>query len=962
MSSQPSGTVTFLFTDIEGSTRKWEEHGAAMPAALEKHDRILREAIEHDDGYVFTTAGDAFAAAFTDPSAALAAAVSAQQALDSVEWGDLGTLRVRMALHTGVAHERQGDYFGPALNRAARILAVGHGGQILLSLGTEEMLGGSLDGITLKDLGKHTLKDLGRPERIYQVVHPGLPDDFPDLQSLDAFPNNLPIQLTSFVGRDLELNDVVKRLHDNRLLTLTGVGGSGKTRLSLQAAAESASDYPNGIWLVELASIGDADLVATAIGDVLGLTRNQGGSGNSQLGTGAADILDQVTNHLGLRTSLLVLDNCEHLITATAKVVQHLLQHCPDLSVIATSREGLGVPGEVLWQVPSLGAVAAGDPMEGDAVRLFVERAQDANPRFDTDPASLEWVRQVCERLDGMPLAIELAAARARVLDSKQIAERLDDRFRLLTGGSRTALPRHQTLEATVDWSYDLMSDTEKSVYQRLAAFRGGFTLEAAEAVCAGDDVETYDVLDHIGQLVDKSMVVRDEITGRFGMLETLRQYALRRLTESAEVDPVRVRHAEYFREFAEATAPLLNGPDEALAYQQLTADHDNFRAAMAYGLENGFETTAAAVAANLGWYWWAASNITEGLEWIRKALPHRDSLDRRTGVELLAFAAMFAGFLNEDDAKSLGEEVMSAALASDDAYAEGLAHMALGYIEWTGSDYDGAKVHMLRTLDAGERADDSWMIALANLLISFSDRMMSRLDDAAARIATAEAAYRKAGQPSGLGWVLSVAGQIARYRGQFETEVAKQREARQIFELQGAPFQIAFTLMNEAIALNLLLRADEAVVPARRAIAIERELALNFQAIEVLSLGGWIEQDAGNLAEARDLHEQAITWCAPHYDRFRIELLAFSLMDFMSILERWEDAARFDGFHLANLSRPEPEIYDRHYESSRTAYAAALDNRAAELVAEGGEMSGQQLHDYALRVLAEVRTQLTDP
>ena len=936
----------------------WEEHGGAMPAALEKHDQVLRKAIEQDAGYVFTTAGDAFSAAFTDPTAALAAAVSAQQTLDSAEWGELGSLRVRMALHTGVAHEREGDYFGPALNRAARILAVGHGGQILLSLGTEEMIGGSLNGITLKDLGEHTLKDLGRPERIYQVVHPELRDDFPNLQSLGAHPNNLPIQLTTFVGRDLELNDVVKRLHDSRLLTLTGVGGSGKTRLALQAAAESTDEYPNGIWLVELAAIGNADLVPTAIGDALGLTRSQGGSGNSQLGKDAASTLDQVTDHLSTRTCLLVLDNCEHLITATAKVVQHLLQHCPDLTVLATSREGLAVPGETLWQVPSLTAAGDADPMESDAVRLFIERAQDANPRFETDGEALGWVQQLCERLDGMPLAIELAAARARVLDAKQIAERLDDRFRLLTGGSRTALPRHQTLEATVDWSYDLMSESEKAVFQRLAAFRGGFTLEAAEAVCADEAVDALDVLDLIGHLVDKSMVVRDEVTNRFGMLETLRQYALRRLTESAEVDPVRTRHAEHFCNFSEVTSPKLNGPDEALAYEQLAADQDNFRAAMGYCLENGAEATAAKISAHLTWYWWAASEINEGLEWVRKALPHRASLDDRTRITLLASAALFAGFQVDDDAQGFADEALSEALASEDRYAEGLAHMARGYIEWSRSAYDEAKVHVLKMLDAGQSAGDDWMIANANLLAGFSDRMMSRLDDSAERIAAAETAYRRTGQPSGLGWVLSLGGQIARYRGDFEMEVAKQREARQIFEQQGAPFQIAFTLVNEGIALTLLHRAEEAIVPTRRAIAMEREMTLNFQALEALSLAAWFEHDAGNLLEALDLHEEAITWCAPRYDSFQLEMLSYHLMDFMAIIERWEDAARFDGFHLANLSRPEPEIYVDHFEPHRSAYATALGDRTDGLIDEGRAMSGRELHDYALRALAEARAQ----
>ena len=959
MNSRPSGTVTFLFTDIEGSTRKWEEHDAAMPAALEKHDRILRKAIELGDGYVFSTAGDAFAAAFTDPSAALAAAVSAQQALDSAEWGDLGSLRVRMALHTGVAHEREGDYFGPALNRAARILAVGHGGQIILSLGTEEMLGGSLNGATLKDLGEHTLKDLGRPERIYQVVHPELRDDFPNLQSLDAYPNNLPIQLTSFVGRDLELKDVVKRLHDHRLLTLTGVGGSGKTRLGLQAAAESADEYPNGIWLVELAAIGDADLVPTAIGDVLGLTRSQGGSGNSALAKDAASILDQITDHLSTRTCLLVLDNCEHLITATAKVVQHLLQHCPDLTVLATSREGLAVPGETLWQVPSLTGAGDADPMESDAVRLFIERAQDANPRFETDGEALRWVQQLCERLDGMPLAIELAAARARVLDVKQIAERLDDRFRLLTGGSRTALPRHQTLEATVDWSYDLMSENERAVFQRLAAFRGGFTLEAAEAVCAGEGVDPLDVLDLIGHLVDKSMVVRDEISSRFGMLETLRQYALRRLTESAEVDEVRIRHTEHFRDLAVEMAPHLNDAREAEAYEKLSADHDNFRAAMAYGLENGREEIAARIAARLAWYWWAASDTDEGLEWIRKALPHQETLDPRTRVELLAFAGLFAGFQRMDDADEFADQAIALGVETADAYAEGLGHMARSFVRFVRSEFDPAKQHMLEMLECGKRADDDWMIANAELVVGLSDRLMSRLDEAAERLEAAEVAYRRLGQPSGLGWVLSVAGQIARYRGDFETEIQKQREAREIFEQRGAPFQILFTLVNEGLALTLLHRAEDAIALSRRAIAMERDMTLNDSAVESKSLAAWFEHEAGNLVEALDLYEEAVRDCAPIFDPLRMELAAGHMAILMSQMERWEDAARLDGFHLANLSRPQADIYKRHWQPHRDNYTAALKDRAKGFSEEGASMPADQMYQFMLTAIEESRAQL---
>ena len=939
----------------------WEEHRTAMRDVLERHDGIVRGAIESGGGYVFSTAGDAFSAAFSDPSAALETAVEVQRSLVAKDWGPLGRLGVRMALHTGVAHERDGDYFGPALNRVARMLSAGHGEQILLSLSTEELLGGSLNGTTtLRDLGEHTLKDLGRPERIFQAVVEDLRDDFPPLQSIDVHPNNLPIQLTSFVGREVELNDVVKRLHDHRLLTLTGVGGSGKTRLAIQGAAESIADYPHGAWLVELASIGDADLIAGAIGETLGLTRSQGGSGNSQLGADPASILDQVTGHLKSRTTLLLLDNCEHLITATARVVQHLLQNCPGLTVLATSREGLGVPGEALWQVPSLTAVTEGDPMASDAVRLFVERAQDANAHFEADAATLRWVQRICERLDGMPLAIELAAARARVLDAKQIAERLDDRFRLLTGGSRTALPRHQTLEATVDWSYDLMSATERILFQRLAAFRGGFTLEAAEAVCSGGTVDALDVLDIIGGLVDKSMVVRDEITGRFRMLETLRQYALRRLTETAEVDDVRVRHADYFRRFIEEQAPRLNAAGEAEAYAAITRDHDNLRAAMAYCLESGREATATAIAAASSWYWWAASANTEGLEWLRKVLPHIETVPERTASAVLAFTSLFAGFRKDSDAPTLAEDAIARARREKDDYAEGLGHMALGFVEWAASQFDAAKVHLLDMLVSGEKAGDHWMIGQAQLLAAFSDRMMSRLDDAAALLARAEAAFRKQGLPSGLAWCLSAAGQMARYRFDFETEILKQTEARKIFVEIGAPFQIAFTLVNEGIALTLLGRAEEAVIPGRRAVAMERELSLNDGAIEGLVLTGWFEHEAGNHGNALDLYEEALHLAAPGLDRFTLNQIAEHFALLLATLGRFEDAARIDGYYEANRSRPEPEIYASHNERHRVLYREALGDRTEVLKAEGAAMTPQQVCDFGLRIIAEVRSALS--
>ena len=958
MTAHPTGTVTFLFTDIEGSTRLWEDHREAMRSALERHDALLRDTIATHGGYVFTTAGDAFSAAFSDPVSALGAAVAAQQRIGKEDWNDVGDLRVRMALHTGVAHERDGDYFGPALNRVARMLSAGHGGQILMSLGTEELVG-SVDGFATKDLGQHTLKDLGRPEHIYQVVAPGLREDFPQLLSLDVHPHNLPVQLTTFVGRERELNDVVKRLHDHRLLTLTGVGGSGKTRLAIQAAAESIADHPHGVWLVELASVGDPDLIAQAIGDVLGLTKAQGGSGNSQLGGDPATVLDQVTNHPRTRTALLILDNCEHLITATARLVKHLLQACPDLTVLATSREGLGVPGEALWQVPSLG-VHHDDPLTGDAVRLFAERAEDANPRFRLDVETLPWVQRICERLDGMPLAIELAASRARVLDARQIAERLDDRFRLLTGGSRTALPRHQTLEATVDWSYNLMSPEERVLFQRLAAFRGGFTLEAAEAVCTGGLVGEYDVLDLLGHLVDKSMVVRDEITGRFHMLETLRQYALRRLTESDEVDPVRVRHAEHFQRFSEATAPGLLDEREAEAYEAFAHDHDNIRAALAYCLEHDLGMTASRIATATSWFWWQSSDDVEASTWLEKVLPFHTELDPHTGASLLAFAGLFAAFRKDPAAEVHGTSAVARAREAGDAYAEGLGHMALGFSDWTASQYDTAQEHFAAMLECGVRAADDWLTGEAEILSVFSHRMMSRLDQAAERVKAAEAAFRRQRSKSGLAWVLASSGQIARYRGDFETEIAKQREARKLFADVGAKFSIAFTLVNEAIALTLLGRAGEAVEPSRRGIAIERELSLTDGGIEALVLGGWFESEAGNHAEALDLFDEAFRKCAPGLDPYTLSQAAEHLMITMSLLDRWEDAAVVDGYYESHQSRPEPDIYARHNRRHRDAYRRHLAGRVDGVLERGRSMTTQQVYDHARAAIADARFSLS--
>jgi len=560
--------VTFLFTDLEGSTRLWEDHPDEMQEALARHDAILRDAVEAHDGHVVKTTGDGVHAAFAVASDAIDAAVSAQLALQREEWAATGPLRVRMGVHTGAAEVRGGDYYGTALNRAARLMSVAHGGQIVVSLTTRDLLRDS--PIDLVDLGEHRLRDLGEPEHVHQVAHTDLPADFPPLRSVENFATNLPLQTTSFVGRDDDMADVMDALEHARVVTLTGVGGVGKTRLAIQVAAELLPRYRDGAWLVELGPLNTPDGLPDVFATTLNVLPRQGMS-----------IPDGVVDALRAKELLLVIDNCEHVITAAAQMVDRIARACPQVRIVATSREGLGLRGERQMTVRSL-------DLAGDSMELFVDRAEEAGRKLELDDATTAAVAQICSRLDGIPLALELAAARTRMMTPSEIAARLDERFRLLTGGSRTAVERHQTLRQTVDWSYDLLESQERTMLDRMAVFAGGFTLEAAEAVLSGDGVDTLDVFDGVAQLVDKSLVVAEPMHGetRYRLLETIRQYALERLDGASATDTVRRRHAQWYVTFVEREAPFVLGPDELERRDRLEGEIDNLRAALTWALE----------------------------------------------------------------------------------------------------------------------------------------------------------------------------------------------------------------------------------------------------------------------------------------------------------------------------------------------------------------------------------------
>src|SRR5687767_8746260 len=472
MGRLPSGTVTFLFTDIEGSTQLWEKHPEAMKEALAKHDSILREAIESNGGQVIKTTGDGMHGVFEKAIDAVHATLTAQRALKEPIC-EL-QIKVRMGLHAGEAEVRASDYHGQALNRAARIMSAGHGGQILLSSITAELAREHLPAdVSLQDLGEHHLRDLVRPEHLFQLLAPDLQIEFPAIKSLNSLPNNLPPQLTTFIGREREMQEARKLLASTRLLTLIGPGGTGKTRLSLQLAADQLSEFKDGVWLVELAPLSDPTFIPSTIASVLELHEVPG-----------IPLMSIIIDYLRAKQLLLILDNCEHLVEASAQIADQLLHACPQLKIIASSREALGIDGETVYRVPSL---SMPDPsstslMDYEATRLFIDRAAKAEPRFHLTDHNALSIAQICRRLDGIPLAIELAAARVKLFTPEQIAERLDDRFKLLTGGSRTALPRQQTLRALIDWSYQSLNETEQRALRRLAVFSGGWTFEAAES------------------------------------------------------------------------------------------------------------------------------------------------------------------------------------------------------------------------------------------------------------------------------------------------------------------------------------------------------------------------------------------------------------------------------------------------------------------------------------------------
>jgi predicted ATPase/class 3 adenylate cyclase len=912
--SEPSATrrsaseITFLFSDIEGSTLRWERDRDAMASALARHDVLMRGAIETHGGYVFKTVGDAFCAAFASPSQGISATLAAQRALLAEDFSEVDGIRVRMALHAGTAEQRDGDYFGPSVNRVARLLSIGHGGQVLISGAVAELVGTEMPAqSSLRDLGEHRLKDLSLPERVYQLTSADLPDAFPALRSLNAFLNNLPPKLTSFVGRGREASEIKGLLREHRLVTLTGAGGIGKTRCATQVGADLLDGSGDGVWLVELAPVLDPSLVESAIARALNLQQQPGQS-----------LLDALVTYLKEKRVLFVLDNCEHVISEARRVAAAILRACPDVRILATSREGLHIAGERLYKMP---------PLErSEAVALFVDRARAVDASFILTDDAAPHVADICLRLDGIPLAIELAAARTPMLAPPELARRLDKRFRVLAGGDRGALPRQQTLHATIDWSFELLDEREKTVFRRLSIFSGGCTLEAAVHVCGDDLIDEWSVIDTLSSLVDKSLVAYEPTSEekRYGMLSSIREYAFERLTEAGEADTIAEKHARLYASFVHDLQPLVSDLEDTEWRRRLRAELDNARAVVERTIfKRQQPEVGLSLLADLEWPE-LLTTPGEALRWFESA------------AELVD------------------------AMPNDVVYSRLLRHCVL--LEWLiGRPLAEREITALRALDAARVTNDPNEIARALANLGACYRSSARFDEADRALAEA---FKTPASLSRIttNAVLRLWAVTDLQRG--EIELARKRFSQvALLERPGSEAH-ASALLNLGELEFAVGNVEAARDAARRAKDTYAGLSSVYIVLVLSNLAGYA-LEAGDVADAREHLREAMArlgtfgqaWLAAVVEHHA--LLACLLGDH-------ESAALLAGFtdaHYASHGEVRQRTESRGYERLVRLLADAYDaDELARRMRAGSALTEEQALAHAAAILESTQTPTATP
>lgn len=897
----PSGTVTFLFTDIAGSTQLWERHPMSMRAALSDHDALLRAAVTRHGGAVIKGTGDGVIAAFALAEDALAAALDAQRALVSAPWGETGPLQVRMAIHSGAAAPEAGDYFGPTLNRTARLLATGHGGQILLSLATAELLRDQLPAsVQLRDLGGHRLKDLTRPEQILQVVAPDLPAEFPPLRTLDARRHNLPAQSTALIGREREVAELCALLRrpEVRLVTLIGPGGTGKTRLALQATAELSEMFPQGVWFVSLAPVSNPELVLPTVANVLDIRELAGRT-----------MAETLADALREQQLLLLLDNFEQVVAAAPELAA-LLSAAPGVKLLVTSREALHLSGEQLVAVPPLalpdlervvgGATSLEAVGQYEAVQLFIERARAVRADFSVTNANAPAVAAICIRLDGLPLAIELAAARVRLFTPEALLNRLERRLTLLTGGPRDRPLRQQTLRDAITWSYALLSTEEQGLFCRLGVCAGGWSISAAAAVAAGDEIE---IMDQLAALADKSLLRQDagpDGEPRFSMLETIREYALEQLEQGGELRAAGERHAAYFLAWAETAAPELRGPRKGAWCDLMETDHDNLRAALRWLDAAPDQERLARLCVAIYQFWWIRGHWREGVRWLercRAGLP----AEQRGARHSLLRAQVLAGL----SWMAIG--------VSDFGAAEGFARESLALSEGAGEP----------ALQA-----DAWL-GLAHAVFGLSD-----LPGTIAALSEAHAHYAAAGDQGNVAYTLSLIGYGKFLQGDVDAGHAAQTQALALARACGDLNTAAAALCD--LGLIAAVRRDFAAAEAllEEGMALRHAVGDRHGRSTDLTYLGIVAFAQGQFARAEGLHREALELRRALGDRRGMVAVLGNLARATSAQGDLQAALRWNGESLA-LAREIGYLNGYHW---------ALLTAAAIAVAAGGHVQVARL------------------
>jgi len=852
------------------------------------------------NGYVFQIIGDAFCVAFHTADDGLKAALQIQRDLKTSEFlkNSEVSLRVRMGLHTGSAELQEDDYRGYlTMAKVQRVMSVAYGGQVLLSNASAELLHGELqNGISLRDMKEHRLKGLADPEHLWQLVAPDLQNDFPPLQSLKETPNNLPVQLTSFIGREKEVGQIKQRLEKNRLVTLTGSGGIGKTRLSIQVASELLDDYPHGVWLVELAALADPALVTQTVCAALDVTPQ-----------GNTSPLSVLTDYLKPKKILLVVDNCEHLIDASAQLCEALLHACPNVRIIASSREALGIDGENAYRVPSLSLPNPNDGLgtieKSEAVTLFIERATATLPEFEMTEANASAVAQICQRLDGIALAIELAASRVKLLKVEQIASRLDDAFRLLTGGSRTALPRQQTLRALIDWSYNLLSGEEKTVLRRLSVFVGGWTLEAAEYVC-----ENPNMLDLFTHLVDKSLVVVDREYGdeaRYYLLETIRQYAREKLTDSGEGEAVRELHTRCYVELAERAEPKLRWHNQTVWLDRIEHEHDNLRIALEWSINNNVDL-GLRIANSLIWFWDTRDHFLEGLQSMERLLAAGPLDPSNLHANALARAGWLAMIAYDEERLATFSDAgifMSREVGEVEGLALSLSLSAL--VPFWHGNFDQALQLAEEGLALFEEAGIKWGKQFTLSQIGYISQALGNYERALSAYQESLVLSREADDVSFIAYLISCLGLLAFEQSHYARALGLFQESLSLAREVKNRNMIAEDLQSMGEVNIALKQYPQAKVLLEESIAVDREVGNYRRQALVLNLLGRVACLQGDYQQAVRLNRESLRMAQRNGRHQTLAWCLVSLAELATLLNHPKKAARLFG-----AAESMPELY----------------------------------------------------